>query len=145
MCFLLYAGTVKPLPRGTWSKDAREVHVVDLNQKELAIAKHFSAPEVQYIGSTSGCGCDFPHLMFQNGGWPYFEGGDTDPERETSDQLNLERLTELLKSTGEGAIELYGVWSADFSEPKSREEIDVSDLLKSGFHFKEQGFYTVKL
>jgi len=34
---------------------------------------HFRSPEVQYIVSTSGCGCDFPHATLQNGEWPEIE------------------------------------------------------------------------
>jgi hypothetical protein len=50
-----------------------------------------------------------------------------------------------LRQSGEEAVELYGVWSGDFSEPKSREEILVTDLLNPNFYFKEQGFYGVKM
>jgi hypothetical protein len=144
MCFQLYAGTIKPIPRRKWDQASPDISVVDLNEDEIAVKAYFSMPEAQYIGSTSHCGCDFPHLMFQNGGWasPWEE---KDPEQVASDRQNQEALVTALRQTAEVAVELYGVWSGDFSEPKSREEILITDLLNPNCYFKEQGFYRVRL
>ena len=79
--------------------------------------------------------------MFQNGGWP--SPWEEDPDAVATHRRNQEALVALLKNSEEQNVELYGVWSADFSEPKSREEIPVTDLLKPDFYFKEQGFYKV--
>jgi hypothetical protein len=68
------------------------------------------------IGSTSGCGCDFPHVTPQNGQWPIFEDVEKDAERDANDRYNREGLVGLF-------------WDGDFAEaPKAREE---------------QGFYRV--
>ena len=144
MCFQLYAGTMKPIPRKTWNQTLPDLTVVDIGDDEIAVKAYFSMPEVQYIGSTSQCGCDFPHLMFQSGEWPA-PWGEKNPEQAARDRLNQEGLVSLLQQSGETAVELYGVWSGDFSEPKSREEISVTDLLNPNFYFKEQGFYRVKI
>jgi len=84
MCFVLYAGTSKPMPRKEWRNEAPDLSVKTLTERESPITAHFSKPEVQYIGSTSDCGCDFPHVMFQNGDWPWFEDAD-------DDELNRQR------------------------------------------------------
>lgn len=145
MCFVLYAGTSKPMPRKEWRKDAPDLWVTGLTERDSPIAAHFSKIEVQYIGSTSHCGCDFPHVTFQNGDWPWFEAGEHDPEREASERHNKEVLVDLLRATGEQMVELYGVWDGDFATPPAvREEIALSTILDPAFRFKELGFYLVR-
>jgi len=145
MCFQLYAGTITPIPRRDFNKDAPALSVVSLAKEEEPIRARFTKPEVQYIGSTSSCGCDFPHLIFQNGGWPAEPLELKDPEGIASHQRNREALVTVLRETGEQAIELYGIWNGNFSEPKIREDISLQDLLHPEFCFKEQGFCTVTL
>src|SRR6185437_15681541 len=145
MCFVLYARTIKPLPRSAFNPEAPAVWVTSLTEHDAAIKVHFSKPEVQYIGSTSQCGCDFPHATLQNGGWPEIEVA-TIFERDPNEKPNREALVALLESSGEPTIELYGLWDGDFSEtPKAREAIPLSRILDPGFLFKEQGFYTVQI
>lgn len=148
MCFVLYAGTSHPIARKEWCKDAPDLSVKSLTERESPIAAHFSKPQIQYIGSTSDCGCDFPHVMFQSGGWPWFDDDEPEPEREASDLYNRERLVALLRETGEPSVELYGVWDGNFeftTQPAIREEISVEAILERAFRFKEQGFYVVTL
>ena len=117
MCFVLYAGTSKPMLRKEWSNDAPDLSVKALTERESAITAHFTKLEVQYIGSTSGCGCDFPHVMFQNGEWPWFEDeneDELDRQRKATEQHNREGLVALIRQTGESSVELYGVWDGDF-------------------------------
>jgi hypothetical protein len=121
-------------------------HVQSLIEYDAAIKAHFSNPEVQYVGSTSGCGCDFPHVMYQNGGWPAYLEAETDEERLVSDRFNRVSLAVLLQTTGEAFVELYGVWAGDFAdEPRIREEISLESLRCDDFYFKERGFYRVAL
>jgi len=146
MCFLLYAGTSKPIARSKWQREAPGIYVQSLIEYDAAIRVHFSNPEVQQIGSTSGCGCDFPHLMYQNGGWRGYLEAETDEERVASDRFNRMSLADLLQTTGEAAIELYGVWAGDFAEePRIREEVSLECIHGDGFHFKERGFYRVAI
>lgn len=151
MCFVLYAGTSKPIPLKEWRNDDPELSVRTLTERESPIAAHFSKPEIKYIGSTSGCGCDFPHVMFQNGDWPWFEDDaedELDRQRKASEQHNRESLVTLLQRTGEPTVELYGVWDGNFdfrTPPASREEILVEVILDPTFRFKELGFYVVRL
>ena len=124
MCFVLYAGTNRPLARREWQKDAPDVCVVSLTERDAPVKAHFSSPEVQFIASTSGCGCDFPNVMLQNGEWPVFEM-EPDAEREASDRFNREVLVDLLRESGEKVVELYGLWAdGDLTKtPQAREEI----------------------
>ena len=145
MCFLLYAGTSKPMLRKEWRSEAPDVCVKSLTEHESAIKTHFTQPEVQYIGSTSGCGCDFPNVMYQSGGWPELELDD-DNDEEASEHKSCEALVTLLHASDEEIVELYGVWDGDFAEaPQAREEISVQTLTQPNFKFKERGFYIVRI
>lgn len=132
-----------------WNDNAPDLSIKPLAERESDVRTHFSKPHVQYIGSTSQCGCDFPHVMYQNGGWPWFddeEEDEVDGQRKASEQHNRECLVTLLRQTGEPTVELYGVWDGDFTTPPAnREEISVDEILSHDFRFKEQGFYSVRL
>jgi hypothetical protein len=148
MCFVLYAGTIKPIPRKEWQKDAPDLSVETLGDREAPIKTHFKSPEVQYIGSTSGCGCDFPHIMNQNGEWPVPWDEVRDPHQVDVEQRNRGALVKFLREIQEPSVELYGVWDGnfDFSEaPKVSEVISLEQMLDPNFYFKEQGFYTVQI
>ena len=67
MCFVLYAGTTKPLARRAWQKEAPDLCVASLTERDAPIKGTPSSPEVQYVGSTSGCGCDFPNVNLHKG------------------------------------------------------------------------------
>ncbi len=147
MCFVLYAGTRNPLHRKKWEKDAPGLSVESLTERDSPIKAHFRSPEVQCIGSTSGCGCDFPHATLQSGQWPeigYLEQLEQDVERVTSDKRNREALVDLLRESGDEVVELYGIWDGDFGEPPEvQESIAAETILDSAFLFKERGFYRV--
>jgi hypothetical protein len=143
MCFLLFAGTTKPLPRKKWDKDAPDISIEPLAEGHATVKTHFTNPEVQYIGSTSGCGCDFPNVTLLNGEWRIFEDTREDVAR---DRYNQQALVNLLRATGEKMIELYGIWDGDFAKPpQAREDIPLKCLLDGDFSFKEQGFYRVDI
>ena len=155
MCFVLYAGTTKALSRTAFDKDAPDLSVEPLTEFDGAIKQYFTKPEVQYIGSTSGCGCDFPHVTLQGGRWPTFsddEGYEKDEfeiQRDATVRRNRELLVRMLEETGDKTVELYGVWDGgneNFAKPpQAREDISAQRLLDSDFAFKEQGFYKVHL
>ena len=151
MCFVLYAGTSQPIPLRDWRDDAPDISVKPLTEREAPITVNFSKPHVQYIGSTSQCGCDFPHAMYQNGEWPWYEEeeeDDSDRQRKASEQYNRDSLVALLRNTFESTVELYGVWDGNFdfaSPPLNCEAISLDALLSRDFRFKEQGFYLIRL
>jgi hypothetical protein len=152
MCFMLYAGTTRPILRAEFGYDSAKLSVESLSQGDAGIAKYFGSPEVQYIGSSSGCGCDFPFATFQNGGWPEIEFRKTaekdalDIERDTICRRNCKALASLLRSTGETEVELYGVWNGNpLLAPQAHETIGVDTLQTADFYFKEQALYKVSL
>jgi hypothetical protein len=139
---MLYAGTSDPIPRKQWLKDAPDLSIASLTEHDAPIKLHFNNREIQCIGSTSGCGCDFPHLLLQNGEWPTINFDDT--ERVRTFAQNRTALATLLRSTGEKTIELYGLWWGNFAEqPLAREKIPFLRILEPDFFFREQVFYTV--
>jgi hypothetical protein len=152
MCFVLYAGTTTALPRKAFNKDAQDLSVESLTDRDTAIRRYFRNPEVQYVGSTSGCGCDFPHVILQNGEWPVFEHTEKDEldiARDISNRRNVEALVALLRTNGDKMVELYGVWDGGNEvfdkSPQDQEEISMQRLLELGFRFKERTFYKVRL
>jgi hypothetical protein len=146
MCFVLYVGTEKSLMRKKWDKDVPDLCIESLSENDSIIKTHFTKQEIQYVGSTSGCGCDFPHVILQNGEWPVFEDPEDDQERKAKNRYNREKLMLLLKSTGEEFVEIYGIWDGDYDkEPKAKESIQLMEILDNNFFFKEQGFYIVKI
>ena len=146
MCFVLYAGTTRAIVRREFNPEVPDISIVDLKEREAAIRVHFSLPQVQYIGSTSSCGCDFPSITYHNQEWPWFDDGEEDEQR-AKEQRNREALVKLLRATGEETVELFGVWDGafDFATPPAiRETINGNELMDRSFRFKEMGFYVVK-
>ena len=127
--------------------------VESLTERDAAIRRYFSNPEVQYIGSTSGCGCDFPNAMLQNGEWPTVEAEEAakdefDKARDISDQHNRDLLVNLLRANGNMTVELCGFWldgNEATKSPQAFENISLDKILESDFCFKEQVLYRVHL
>ncbi len=69
-----------------------------------------------------------------------------DEEQTTSELFNRKVLVEVLRTINDNSVELYGIWAGDYAkDPLSREQVDLETILDSDFHFKERGFYEVKL
>jgi hypothetical protein len=115
--------------------------VESLDEHELPVRAHFSMPEVQCVGSTAGCGCDFPSTGVQNGVWYHYE--DPEATEDPSDRFNREALVDLLRSAGDANLELFASWNGD-PTLLVREDISLQTILDREFRFKEQGFYTVR-
>jgi hypothetical protein len=142
MCFMLYVGTTTALPRREWNKDVPDISVASLTEHDSSIKEHFKSAEVQRLGSTAGCGCDFPHVLLQNGEWPTFDFEDA--ERVATFSQNRKALATLLRNTGETTIEIYGVWWGNFAkEPLSCEDIPLLRIFEPDFLFQGQVFYRV--
>jgi hypothetical protein len=144
MCFMLYAGTSEPLPRREWNEDVPNLYVKSLDRADEIVTTHFSQAEVQIIGSTSGCGCNFPNATLTEEGWVGYPA-----ESEAAERFNRAELVALLQESGEEMVELYGVWLDDketLSKPEVfRENIALTRILEPTVRFKERGFYRVSL
>jgi hypothetical protein len=123
------------------------VYVRALHKNEADIVSHFSRREVQNIGSTSGCGCDFPHATLTRGESVHYEYVvPDDPEWQATERFNRQALVRLLGESGEHVVEVYGIWLSDceLSSPENfREKIALERILEPTFRFKERGFYLV--
>jgi len=146
MCFVLYAGADNTLYRRTWKKGDPDLCVESLTERDFPIKAHFCKLKVQYLGSTAGCGCYFPHVTLNNGRWLISENNAIDTEKEDKVQYNRKALVILLQDSGEEWVELYGVWDGDFDEPpKASEIISLKKILDPTFLFKERCFYRVNI
>lgn len=147
MCFFLFAGTEVPLPRSEWDVHDPHVHACDLRESDSWTRSIFTKNQVQYIGSTSGCGCAFPSVMrSRDGDWPYWLDPIEEADVIASDQKECGELCQFLAQLDEDEIELYGIWAGnERNAPLIREEIMLDEIRREGFRFKEGGFYRVKL
>ncbi len=146
MCFFLFAGTSRPLPRSEWIKDGPLINVRDLDESDTWTWSIFTKPEIQYIGSDTGCGCGFPSVMHQNGDWPYWLDPVKDAEEIEQNKKICSKLCEILALADEDWIELYGIWAGnEGKDPLIREEISLGDIRGKLFRFKEGGFHRVRL
>ncbi len=143
---MLFVGTDKPLPRSEWSKEAPNVWVGTVGENEAAVTTHFTKPAIQYVGSTAGCGCDFPHWILFNGEIPADEFDGRDEDQKKCNCENARKLVTLLRCTGESSVELYGVWAGNWAKsPVSMKSILLEEILDPGFLFGEQVFYRIQL
>ena len=147
MCFSLFAGTSRPLPRSEWILDGPLVNVRNLHESDAWTRAFFTKPEIQYIGSDTGCSCGFPTVMQDGyGNWPYYKDPVKDAEDIESDKNICNELCKILTQADEDWIELYGIWAGNEGcEPLAREEVSLDDIRRELFRFKEGGFYRVKL
>jgi hypothetical protein len=145
MCFMLYAATQRPIALVAWSIEARAVNVTAVSDEERRpLLSNFTLPHIQCIGSSTGCGCDFPNEDAD--AYPEREWieSEKDTEQRADEQRNREELADLLRSTGEPVIELFGAWTGGFEEPPIvRESISIEELSKPTFCFLHGAFYTV--
>ena len=145
MCFTLYVGSGKPLPLIEWKKEAPGISVESLPENQLGMKAHFSKPVVQYVGSTSGCGCDFPHWEIIQGQVLPEDFDPRDEDEKRSNHENVAALMKLLSGSGEPDWELYGTWNGDYTEsPTAVKNIALADIEKPNFFFIERVFYRVR-
>ena len=144
MCFMIYVGTDKPLPTMDWKKDVPDVWVRSLIESERPVISHFKKAVVQYIGSTAGCGCDFPHVLLQNNEWRVVD--DDDNEQKEKNSYNAKTLAAISQNSGEKSVEIYGIWAGNGAKPpRVIEEMHLNAILQPDFRFKEYGFYRIQI
>jgi hypothetical protein len=146
MCFLLYVGADRPLPATEWNQLAPDVCVGELSEDERKVSLHFSKPVVQQICSTAGCGCDFPSWSVYNKEPPDPTYEERDEEQIVVECKNTQRLADLLRSSGQFSVELYGVWVGNESlASRGQEQISLDRICERSFRFREQVLYSVAI
>lgn len=147
MCFVLYIGTDFLLPSIPWDEKDRHLNTEELGEYNAMVAKHFTKPFVNYVGSDLGCGCGFRSVTFQDGEWPeeLYIGCDPDYDGSVEEKNHRELFDFLTPLVAEGgSIEIYGCWDGDFEESiKHKETISLNRLLDRKFFFRERGLYII--
>lgn len=143
---MLYAATNNRLPLRPWDKENRALCVEPLKESETTVARYFTLPVVQYVGSDTCCGCGFPNQSLIGDQWT----GDPDSEEPDPDGMgNLHALAKLIEESGENSIELYGIWLSKDEDFKKEligvEAISFETILRPTFQFKERYLYKVNL
>jgi len=106
-----------PDSRKEYHKDAPDLSVKSLTERESSIPTHFSEPQVHYVGSlvrllTVGAISRTACLRIENGLGSMTK--NLNPSGKRVSVYNRERLVALLRETADAAVELCGVWDADF-------------------------------
>jgi hypothetical protein len=122
MCLAVYISTDKELELGTFVTGLTDIYFEKLSEEEeVALRQKFSKKNIYYIGSSSGCSCDF--------GFDSENFNDTElvsEEDKKSPQKLIDFLTEMTLSEN---IEFYCCWEGDWNLPiESRKEIDILDI-----------------
>lgn len=141
----LYIGSEQKLPIIPWDKGCPGFHTTELDEREAAILQKISLPNILYVGSDQGCGCGFRHVLLEKGEWLVYE--DEDSEAIEESQKNQEALYKYIRSYVDKnkTVEMYGCWEDEFDKPSEAiEELNVDDLLRYDFYFKERGLYRIK-
>lgn len=143
MCMVFYLGSKERLPIIPYNLDRPAFNSRELDKSELAVRHHFTTPYITYVGSDTGCGCEFRYAQKEQDGWIPVVGFDE--MQDENIQNNQMALYNYIKTyVLEGRAELYGCWDGDYNEQaESKEEIIIEDVLNKDFFFKERGFYSV--
>lgn len=104
-----------------------------------------ATPYITYVGSDSGCGCEFRYALKEQHGWTPVAGEDEMQDK--SIKNNQDSLFKYITSNvSEGSVQLYGCWDGDYDEQaESTEVIAIEEILDKDFYFKERGFYSITI
>lgn len=122
MCLSVYIATNKDLELGTFSAGETEIFFEGLSDEEKnALRPKFSKQNIYYVGSSSGCSCNFS-----------FDSEDfADVELVSEeDKKSPQKLIDFLKEmTLFENIEFYCCWEGDWNlEIEKILEIDIRDI-----------------
>lgn len=145
MCMIFYLGSNRRLPLVPFNSKEPSFNSKELDESEMAVKRHFNACYITYVGSDTGCGCEFRYALKELNGWTPV--GGKDEMHDESIQKNQEALYSYIKTyVNEDSVELYCCWDGDYEEQaECREEIRIRDILDKDFFFKERGFYRVHI
>ncbi len=132
MCLAVYISTDKELELRTFVAGQTDIYFEKpSDEEENALRPKFSKKNIYYIGSSSGCSCDF--------GFDSEDFGDTElvsEEDKKSPQKLIDFLTEMTLSEN---IEFYCCWEGDWNLPtESKIEIDIRNISLDKNYFGPQ-------
>ncbi len=137
MCMMVYVGSDEVLPRRPWTAAHPALCVEGLQESQRAVMRHFTKPQVCYVGAHEGCGCGFQ--------------SSDDPDDDEAAELAAAResraqLAALLRAAlqfGKSA-ELFACWNGDEGcDPVYVDTLVPEELLGTKTHFREREFLTV--
>jgi hypothetical protein len=105
MCLVLYLGSEKRLPIIPYNPEQPAFNTKELDEQEKPVLKHFSMPQVLYVGSNEGCGCSFRHALYDKGQWSYIVWEDG--KEAIATQVDHQALVDYLKASGLQKVEIY--------------------------------------
>ena len=140
MCLAVYIATDKKIELGTFVAEQTYIYFEKpIDEEEIALRPIFSKKNIYYVGSSSGCSCDF--------GFDSEDFNDAElisEEDKKSPQKLIDFLSEMTLSEN---IEFYCCWEGDWKLPiESRKEIDIRNITldKNYFGTKEKEFINFK-
>ncbi len=134
MCFVLYLASDKPRREIPWDENAPAFHVRANDDGAKRAARHFTKPNIYYLGSNVGCGCNFR----QEPDWCFEQNSEEEKKEIGNNQKQLHAyLMKCLED--ESSIELLGCWSGDEKKNlQAQAKIHVDDIVKPEFYFDRE-------
>ncbi len=136
MCLVLYVGLNKSLEPVSKINGKVGFYISEIKDKTNYIFQNITKRFVYLVGSAEGCGCSF--LM--DGFYPDME--EWADIRETYSQL-----ADYFENAAKGEnLQLYYCWESEESgKPEKFHQIELTEMKKMDFSFKERHFYSVKI
>jgi hypothetical protein len=136
MCLAVYISTDKELELETFVAGQTDIYFEKpSDEEENALRPKFSNKNIYYVGSSSGCSCDF--------GFDSEDFSDTELVREEDKKSPQKLIDFLTEMTLLENIEFYCCWEGDWNFPiESKIEIDIKSISldKNYFGLQEKEF-----
>ena len=142
MCLMLYLGSRRPLPL----RESESLSLEVISQEAQVVGQYLDRPYAYYVGSHTGCGCGFPHVLAETP-IEYFDGmfDNQDPNR-VEDVESARHLMDVIDEALDGQPDcvLLPVWNGNEGvAPKGNVVWKRHDLAEHQFVFTEQFRYCV--
>lgn len=137
MCLVVYIASDKELPLIAWDAAHPAFNVRPLDERGAPVRKHFTKPNVYYVGAHSGCGCGFEYGRWEN----------EDPDESREGRKSVESLAGYLRdaASNAGDVELYACWDGDEAMAANRQiAMTPKDFARDAFWFEERTLATVR-
>jgi Restriction endonuclease len=108
---------------------------------EKVVARHFSKPNIRYLGAHTGCSCGFKYGCVP----PRDEKDHLEEERGQASVRSLQAyLDDMLRSTE--AVELYACWKGEWGEPQeSHREVTTDFFGGDSFYLQQRELLVVTI
>jgi hypothetical protein len=125
----LFIASDQPLPLIEWQESEPAFNVQRMSDGEEGVRRHFSKPNVYYLGAHTGCSCGFKYGQI--------EIGEHDEADEAAGRESVSALrryaSEAVQRLGE--VELFSSWEGDWNDAAER-RLDVTPEWFDGESFK---------